>query len=494
MPILRINQNPGRAEGFYRIDVGVEEIPGLQSQRVGVEIEFALSPQDREDIRWYLEDYLQFHQDPAPRIAKRVEERMAAIGDALFRAIFQGSDDARDLWAALRPHLADTRIEVTTGIAEATAIPWELIRDPRTGTPLVLSAVAFVRGQPGAVAALAPREREAAEVRILLVICRPKAGEDVPFRSVAGRLVTRLNEAARETLDLDVLRPPTFERLAEVLRLAKEQGRPYHVVHFDGHGVYADPETLANAGETVNTLQFKTGSTGRRGFVMFENPESKTNAEFVDGFKLGRLLTDNGVPLLVLNACQSAFAGGARRAGADDVRRARRDRGLRLAGAGGDGWRRGGGRRHALCGLCGDGGAVRGRTLRRPRPRPGARRGRGIGPQEPGRQAGTANRLRGPAAARLVGAGGVGAGAAQAVAGEDRRGADQGRPWTRPRRRGRARSMRRCPRGPTSGSTAGTRRCAPSTAPSIAIRSCFCTRMPAAARRRRRRSLPGGMR
>lgn len=308
MPTLKINQNRGRAEGVYHIGVGVEDIPGLQSQSVGVEIKFALLPQDREYIRWYLEDYLQFHQDPAPTIAKRVEQRMSEIGDKLFREIFQGSDDARDLWAALRPHLSDTRIEVTTGIAEATAIPWELIRDPRTKTPLVLSAVAFVRGQPGAVAALAPREHEATEVRILLVICRPKAGEDVPFRSVAGRLVTRLNEAARETLDLDVLRPPTFERLAEVLRLAKEQGRPYHVVHFDGHGVYADPETLANAGETVNALQFKTGSTGRCGFVMFENPKSKTNAEFVDGFKLGKLLTDNGVPLLVLNACQSAFA------------------------------------------------------------------------------------------------------------------------------------------------------------------------------------------
>jgi hypothetical protein len=42
-----------------------------------------------------------------------------------------------------------------------------------------------------------------------------------------------------------VLRPPTYEQLAETLRLAKERGRPYHIVHFDGHGVYAEEEGLA---------------------------------------------------------------------------------------------------------------------------------------------------------------------------------------------------------------------------------------------------------
>jgi len=29
-------------------------------------------------------------------------------------------------------------------------------------------------------------------------------------------------------------------RLRQVLRYARDQGRPYHVVHFDGHGTYLD--------------------------------------------------------------------------------------------------------------------------------------------------------------------------------------------------------------------------------------------------------------
>ena len=156
-------------------------------------------------------------------------------GETLYRAIFKGSPAGIKLWAAVEPYLPSTRIEITTGIADATAIPWELIRNPSTDTSLALSAQAFVRAQRGARATPAPKQREAEEVRILLVICRPSGRDDVPFHSVAGPLLTRLRE---EAFDLDVLRPPTYEQLATTLRFAKEAGRPYNIVHFDGHGTY----------------------------------------------------------------------------------------------------------------------------------------------------------------------------------------------------------------------------------------------------------------
>jgi len=139
------------------------------------------------------------------------------------------------LWTMIQPHLNATRVEITTDISEATAIPWELIRNPHTGTFLALSVTSFVRTQRESRIRIAPGG-EAEKVRILLVICRPHGGEDVPFRSVASRLVTRLSDEARDAFDLDVLRPPTYERLAETLVRARERGQPYHIVHFDGHG------------------------------------------------------------------------------------------------------------------------------------------------------------------------------------------------------------------------------------------------------------------
>jgi tetratricopeptide (TPR) repeat protein len=306
MAVLRISQQPGSGPNRRQIAVNAE-IPGFQPLSFSREIEFALSPQDGEKIRWYLEDYLQFAQDPAPQIAARVEELMAERGEALFRAIFEGRNDAVQLWAFVEPYLSSTRIEIVTGVVEAMAIPWELIRNPNTRINLALSAEAFVRAQPGGQTSLAPTPI-ADKVRILLAICRPSAENDVPFRSVAGRLVKGLSDSDREAFQLDVLRPPTYEQLAKELRLAKEKGEPYHVVHFDGHGVYADPETLEDEGQILSSVMLKGEKTGPRGYLAFEDPGSKTHRKFVDGFKIGGLLRDAGVPILILNACQSAFA------------------------------------------------------------------------------------------------------------------------------------------------------------------------------------------
>jgi hypothetical protein len=309
VPVLRINQQRGDAPHRYRVEVSTTEIPGLASQQFSRDIRFELTPQNSERIRWYLEDYLQFDEDPAPQIARSVEAFMADCGDGLFRSLFEGGPPtASRLWATIEPHLAYTRVEITTGISEATAIPWELIRNPHTRTFLALSTESFVRTQREAQTTLAPTG-EAEKVRILLVICRPRGGEDVPFRSVAGRLMTRLRDDARNAFDLDVLRPPTYERLAVTLQLARESGRPYHIVHFDGHGVYAEEEALAAAGKVLGNLTLKVeGLTGPRGFLAFEDPANPANSKFVDGFRLGALLKASSVPVLVLNACQSAFA------------------------------------------------------------------------------------------------------------------------------------------------------------------------------------------
>ena len=53
---------------------------------------------------------------------------------------------------------------------------------------------------------------------------------------VARPLLERL-DAVRGEVDLTVLRPPTFDALRQVLKQAADEGEPFHVVHFDGHGV-----------------------------------------------------------------------------------------------------------------------------------------------------------------------------------------------------------------------------------------------------------------
>ena len=286
------------------------DVPHEATQTVDAEFTFALTAQDREDMRWYLENYLQYPLEPNPTIAHRIEDRLKEVGLELFHRLFEGNTAAIRLWGRLVSHLPQTRVEIVTEVAAVTAIPWELLRDPQTDKPLAITAHTFVRSysqaaQPPAL----PRVQSGDKIRVLLVIARPQAGNDVPFRSVAIPLLKGFGQDARQYIQLDVLRPPTYPALADTRRTAHSNGQPYHVVHFDGHGTYTTPERAQRmgGGEIMNPHVYSDPNQPH-GFLLFENPNHDSNAELVDGARLGQLLADCGVPVLILNACKSAYA------------------------------------------------------------------------------------------------------------------------------------------------------------------------------------------
>ncbi|MEO7839436.1 MAG: CHAT domain-containing protein [Anaerolineales bacterium] len=310
MSLLRLTQHIEK-EDNYRIEMAFEDDDGTR-QAPEARFEFKMTDGDRADLRWYLEDYLQYPIDPAPKIAERIEGRIRDLGIELFKKIFQANDDTRDLWATLRDKLADTRVEVATDVKGATALPWELLRDPKTDEALVLRAKAFVRSYNKPAQKIHKPEL-ADKVRILLVICRPGGSADVPFRSVSGTMLKGLTDAARERFELDVLRPPTFEQLSKTLRNAKADGKPYHIVHFDGHGGYLNTDTSKPAEflRTLIPLMLRGPRDGSHGYLFFEHPKpdgSNDNTQLVDGPALGKLLAETDTPVLILNACRSAHA------------------------------------------------------------------------------------------------------------------------------------------------------------------------------------------
>ena len=110
--VLRVSCRPGGA-GFV-----VElSLVGAGARRAAVaEVGFGLSAQDREDVRWYLEDYLQYPVAPAPQVAGRVQARLAELGSDLFRQVFEANRDTIRLWDAVAGSLPTTRVEVDAGI------------------------------------------------------------------------------------------------------------------------------------------------------------------------------------------------------------------------------------------------------------------------------------------------------------------------------------------------------------------------------------------
>ena len=325
MPVLRISDVP--LDGRRRVEVTWHD--GLVPQKTVATFAYPAGDQNGEKVRWYLEDYAEFPADPAPALAASAEQVLADTGTGLFARVFDGMD-AAGIWAQARARLSDVRVEVDTDPAEAPGLPWELLRDPGTDTALAVGAGEFVRTHLQTVGRARLPEAAGDELRVLLVICRPGGRADVPFRSVASRLV-RGGAEQMDGLRLDVLRPATFKRLSEVLHEAADAGSPYHVVHFDGHGTWADVSTMAadddddgseekaasssgggGGGIGVSPLRYGISVAGpvrdgSHGYLIFEDPGTETNQQLVDGPTLGRLLIATGVPVLVLNACRSAY-------------------------------------------------------------------------------------------------------------------------------------------------------------------------------------------
>lgn len=302
MPQLNINQT-ALGEDQFRVELSSD----FSNLRPQVTFNYRLSDDDAKNLRWYMEEYLEYPHDPEPQIAARIEQRMVELGNELFAKIFDGNTDVQRFWAKLPEDLHRLRVEISTSVREAAAIPWELLRDPHLDVPLALRAQAFVRSHPQAKMEALKLSDTEEKIRILLVICRPAGGNDVPFRSVASRLVKGLGQNSQA--QLDVLRPPTFEQLGKVLRQAKQAGKAYHIVHFDGHGMYEDAKLVATLMPSeFSRVKLDAGRTGKHGYLAFENARLSNNMQPVDGKSLGDLLVETQVPVLVLNACRSAHA------------------------------------------------------------------------------------------------------------------------------------------------------------------------------------------
>ncbi len=182
-------------------------------------------------------------------------------------------------------------------------LPWELMRDG--GGPVALGAGGISRSLPVADAAgtlAVPGGR----LRVLMVISRPAGTGDVGYQMVARPLLERL-EAVRGEVDLTVLRPPTFDALAQAVRDAAEAGRPFHVVHFDGHGVM--PGRASGGGSIGGRPAMMTGPG--EGVLAFERPSGSSGhaADHVGASKVAAVLAQGKVPVVVLNACQSGAVG-----------------------------------------------------------------------------------------------------------------------------------------------------------------------------------------
>lgn len=250
----------------------------LLPDRVGVAFTVA-SPFSGEldaEHRWYQEEFLRWPGVGDIARASAIEAHLDRAGRALFEAL-QGRERAHPLTGPLARR-GCCLLTLISEDADALALPWELMRDERG--PMAGRVV--IRRQ---LAATAPpgRFELTLPLRVLLVVARPV---DVPFldpRSSAAPILDAL-ETLGDDCVVEFCHPPTLPALDARLQDARDAGRPYHVVHFDGHGLYRRDRGV--------------------GVLCFES--ATADSDEVPGDRLGALLARHDVLATILEACKTA--------------------------------------------------------------------------------------------------------------------------------------------------------------------------------------------
>ena len=265
-----------------------------------------------EEVRWYIEKYPQWPAGVFKMRAEKTEKSLPAWGGALYAAAL-GGDSAREPLEAWKRAGGSRRFSVQVDgepmegtdedeaaqIREAASdllsLPWEILHD---GTAYLSQGARPVRVRRRLPNRKQVNTRKAElPIRALLLSPRPEVDEHgnrvgyLDHRISALPLVQTVETLGEDLVQLDILHPPTFPAFKAALKKAQEEGNPYDIVHFDGHGVYDKRVGL--------------------GALCFESPRDGEKLgerlmELVHAAELAAELRACGVPLMYLDACQTA--------------------------------------------------------------------------------------------------------------------------------------------------------------------------------------------
>jgi CHAT domain-containing protein len=268
-------------------------------------------PIEANELRWYLESYYLWPTGVFKKRAERIEAQLPQWGQDLYHAVvaIRHAQEALHAWqhAAAGAErrfsvLVDSDLpdgssskaqaaakEAATGLL---ALPWELLHDGRSYLFQGQHAVRVRRRLPNRYAQ--PHTVTGLPIRILLVSPRPENAHTgyIDHRISALPLVEAV-EGLGKLAELAVLTPPTFPALQQALQRAAAAKQPFDVVHFDGHGVYDRRHGL--------------------GGLCFEDPRDSQKLReremaFVDAREMASVVRQYRIPLVFLEACQSAQA------------------------------------------------------------------------------------------------------------------------------------------------------------------------------------------
>ena len=274
-----------------------------------------LGPVELEEIRWYIEKYYQWPTGVFKQRAIQTEGQLPQWGQSLYQAatIADSAREPLEEWRRKtgsrrfsiqvdRESLEGTPEEEAALIREAASdllsLPWEILHDGKGYLSQGANGVRVRRRLPNRERM--PVTQANLPIRVLLVSPRPEVVDDqgnpvgyIDHRISAKALVQAVEELGEDLVKVDILQTPTFSAMKEALKRAREESTPYAVVHFDGHGVYDRRVGL--------------------GYLCFEAHRDRQKLgkrllELVSAQELAAEMRGYGIPLIFLEACQTAQA------------------------------------------------------------------------------------------------------------------------------------------------------------------------------------------
>jgi hypothetical protein len=94
--------------------------------------EIFLTEDDHEDLRWYLEDFMDLPDGGSEVRARRVEQSIEDWGKKLFGAVFDQADNRELFNHLLSPKLKPPRVlTIATRDPDPLRLPWEIMANKR---------------------------------------------------------------------------------------------------------------------------------------------------------------------------------------------------------------------------------------------------------------------------------------------------------------------------------------------------------------------------
>ncbi|MEM6446514.1 MAG: CHAT domain-containing protein, partial [Cyanobacteria bacterium P01_D01_bin.123] len=298
MPTLTIRERE-RVDGGFAANLSVDN----QTQ-FDITVRDPFNERQEWELEFYFEEWIRFPFDRQV-LAERAAASIATYGEQLFEQVFENRRAFSAYEQACQEGLSRLRIEIVGDSPDFQALHWEALKDPDLPRPFAVDCV--VARKQFQVRSARATVKPSPEINLLVVTARPDEESDVGYRTISRPLIEAI-ERAQLRVNVELLRPGTYEALEQ--HLDGKEG-VYHIIHFDAHGGLLTHEQFEQ-GVQSNRFMFQAryGRSDMKRFegvksFLFLEGESKGKSDPVEAQELADLLTGKGIPICILNACQS---------------------------------------------------------------------------------------------------------------------------------------------------------------------------------------------